>query len=125
MNVRVTPEGDAVCDHGTAVDVHCCNCHSGFLFDADACVCGEYGMDTRTGDIYNTLDEAKAAGVPDEHLVTGPRPALERLSAMIKEHGSFKSYPPNTGAHGTEHRYCGNSGCVDCADWQSWHPMQP
>lgn len=24
---------DAVCQHGTAVDVHCCNCHSGFIFD--------------------------------------------------------------------------------------------
>ena len=24
---------DAVCEHGTALDVHCCNCHSGFLFD--------------------------------------------------------------------------------------------
>lgn len=26
---------DAVCEHGTALDVHCCNCHSGFIFDAD------------------------------------------------------------------------------------------
>jgi len=25
--------GEVVCEHGTAVDVHCCNCHSGFLFD--------------------------------------------------------------------------------------------
>lgn len=24
---------DEVCEHGTALDVHCCNCHSGFLFD--------------------------------------------------------------------------------------------
>ncbi len=30
---------DPVCDHGTAVDVHCCNCHSGFLFDTDSCRC--------------------------------------------------------------------------------------
>jgi hypothetical protein len=22
-----------VCEHGTAMDVHCCNCHSGFVFD--------------------------------------------------------------------------------------------
>lgn len=29
---------DVVCEHGTAMDVHCCNCHSGFLFDAE-CVC--------------------------------------------------------------------------------------
>lgn len=78
-------------------------------------------MDDRNGQIYNTINEAKAAGVPDEHLVSGSREALERLSAMIKERGSFKNYPPNTGAHGTEHRYCGNVGCVDCADWQSPH----
>ncbi len=27
--------GDHVCKHGTALDVHCCNCHSGFIFDKD------------------------------------------------------------------------------------------
>lgn len=26
---------DLVCQHGTALDVHCCNCHSGFIFDKD------------------------------------------------------------------------------------------
>lgn len=24
---------DATCEHGTAWDVHCCHCHSGFIFD--------------------------------------------------------------------------------------------
>jgi co-chaperonin GroES (HSP10) len=40
------PEQPA-CEHGTALDVHCCNCHSGFLFDVDACVCSweEKGRD--------------------------------------------------------------------------------
>lgn len=28
-------ERDATCEHGTALDVHCCNCHSGFIFDAE------------------------------------------------------------------------------------------
>lgn len=28
-----------VCQHGTAIDVHCCNCHSGFLFSTDDCEC--------------------------------------------------------------------------------------
>ncbi len=27
--------GDYVCEHGTAMDVHCCNCHRGFIFDKD------------------------------------------------------------------------------------------
>lgn len=31
---------DLVCKHGVAMDVHCCGCHSGFLFDAATCVCG-------------------------------------------------------------------------------------
>jgi hypothetical protein len=75
-------------------------------------------MDDRTGQIYSTRSEAIAAGVPEEHLVTGPHKALQRLSAMIKERGSFKNFPSNTGAHGQERRYCGNPACVDCADWQ-------
>jgi hypothetical protein len=25
--------GDYVCEHGTAMDVHCCGCHSGFVFE--------------------------------------------------------------------------------------------
>jgi hypothetical protein len=29
------PPPDVVCSHGTAMDVHCCNCHSGFIFDID------------------------------------------------------------------------------------------
>jgi hypothetical protein len=33
--VRINEVGDAVCEHGTAMDVHCCNCHSGFIFDMD------------------------------------------------------------------------------------------
>ena len=30
---------EMVCEHGTAMDVHCCNCHGGFLFDSSQCVC--------------------------------------------------------------------------------------
>ena len=26
---------DHTCQHGTALDVHCCNCHSGFIFDRE------------------------------------------------------------------------------------------
>lgn len=28
-------EVEPTCEHGTALDVHCCNCHSGFIFDKD------------------------------------------------------------------------------------------
>lgn len=30
---------DLVCEHGVAMDVHCCGCHSGFLFDIQSCTC--------------------------------------------------------------------------------------
>lgn len=47
MDVTVDARGDHVCEHGTAVDVHCCGegglpypgCHSGFLFDLESCSC--------------------------------------------------------------------------------------
>lgn len=42
-------EPDTVCEHGTAWDVHCCGCHSGFLFDPSSCVCL---------DDYDEIDEA-------------------------------------------------------------------
>lgn len=29
----LTPTSLDRCEHGTAMDVHCCNCHSGFIFD--------------------------------------------------------------------------------------------
>jgi hypothetical protein len=35
MKVTVNGIGGHVCEHGTAVDVHCCNCHNGFVFDMD------------------------------------------------------------------------------------------
>ncbi len=53
-------------------------------------------MDTRNGDIYASVELAKAAGVPDEDLVTGSREAIEKLSAKIKkldQRGSFKNVP--------------------------------
>ena len=39
MVTHVNEWGDVVCEHGTAVDVHCCGCHSGFLFDRGLCRC--------------------------------------------------------------------------------------
>ena len=29
----MTTKLEGACQHGTAWDVHCCNCHSGFIFD--------------------------------------------------------------------------------------------
>lgn len=33
--------GEWACEHGTAMDVHCCGCHSGFLFDMESCFCDQ------------------------------------------------------------------------------------
>ncbi len=32
-------EVGVVCQHGTEIDVHCCGCHSGFLFFPENCRC--------------------------------------------------------------------------------------
>lgn len=32
---------DETCQHGLAWDMHCCDCHSGFLFFPEYCTCGE------------------------------------------------------------------------------------
>lgn len=39
LRVADRPLGDPGCEHGVAWDVHCCGCHSGFLFDSRKCVC--------------------------------------------------------------------------------------
>lgn len=51
-------------------------------------------MDTRTGQIYESHDLAKVAGVPDDRLVTGTRAALEDLrTRLVFTKGSFKAVP--------------------------------
>ena len=51
MKVTETEDGP-VCEHGTAVDVHCCNCHSGFLFNVEACVCRSQPCDLECGERF-------------------------------------------------------------------------
>lgn len=54
-------------------------------------------MDTRNGDIYASAELAKAAGVPDDKLVTGSPAAIDDLSKRLKaldQRGSFKNPEP-------------------------------
>lgn len=54
-------------------------------------------MDTRNGIIYDSVEEAKAAGVPDDRLVTGSPAAIADLSKRLKaldQRGSFKNVEP-------------------------------
>lgn len=53
-------------------------------------------MDTRNGDIYASAELARAAGVPDDSLVTGSEKAIKTLSERIRaldQRGSFKNLP--------------------------------
>jgi hypothetical protein len=52
--------GDWVCEHGTAMDVHCCNCHSGFQFNYTDCHCAsaETTGALPTDHIWMLLNEA-------------------------------------------------------------------
>ena len=45
LEPHINDVGDYVCEHGTAMDVHCCNCHSGFLFDINDCECAVGGRE--------------------------------------------------------------------------------
>jgi len=65
MIVTVNDVGDHVCRHGTAMDVHCCGCHSGFIFDRNH-VCpepggsdGEEAKDAEGNDQEGTQDRAE------------------------------------------------------------------
>lgn len=61
-HLKALAEEDEACQHGTALDVHCCNCHGGFLFDVDACVCVfDVGDGTMTE--LKELAEAASRGV--------------------------------------------------------------
>jgi len=51
-------------------------------------------MDSRTGERYQSVDEAIKAGVPrrDVVMVSGEEAAVRRVSAAVKE--MFKRLPP-------------------------------
>ena len=51
---------DAVCQHGTAMDVHCCHCHSGFIFDmAHECPSRTHELKTWLGNFVAVESGAK------------------------------------------------------------------
>jgi len=46
-------------------------------------------MDTRTGKIYDSYDEAIKAGVPEEFLITGTRRKLETIREQFIYQGKY------------------------------------
>ena len=40
-------------------------------------------MNPNTGQVYDSIDEAVAAGEKPEELVTGPEPAIRKLSKLV------------------------------------------
>jgi hypothetical protein len=67
---RLDAAGDWVCEHGTAMDVHCCNCHSGFQFNYTDCHCtsaettGALPTD-KIWELLNDADDHKTAWSED------------------------------------------------------------
>lgn len=80
---QLDDQGDHVCQHGVAMDVHCCNCHSGFLFDYQH-VCEPELPDGAVGDLLaygrEESDTALTKKDRDAHQFwQGWCSALERL----------------------------------------------
>jgi hypothetical protein len=78
--------GDMVCEHGTAADVHCCNCHSGFLFDIDSCECVLAAPSGPIGDLraYGEAEATNALKAKDRdqyQFWQGWNAALQRVPA--------------------------------------------
>lgn len=77
-----TPAPDEACEHGAAMDVHCCNCHSGYLCDTGTCVCN---FDERPADTLPGL--APLITMSDETFeivrrAAAPKWALDELDAQ-------------------------------------------
>lgn len=80
-------EPEPTCKHGAAWDVHCCGCHSGFLFDTSNCVCLN-----RPGDDFQVIgsgyesgfDAGYAKGFADGMDVSAGDPRVERIEAGFK-----------------------------------------
>lgn len=75
-------EPDHVCEHGTAMDVHCCHCHSGFIFDKDH-VCPERGPEPLTWEERARATARELAAMTaerDEACIALQRATDEKLS---------------------------------------------
>ena len=84
----VSPQPDVTCEHGTAMDVHCCHCHSGFIFDQQH----ECPPLPDTADTWRESIEG-ALGVesdPENHTATWAR----ELVLVIREHGNATPVSP-------------------------------
>lgn len=89
LQTHVDDVGDVVCEHGTAVDVHCCNCHSGFIFD-DQHTCEPELPDGAIGDLlaYGREESASALARKDRdsyQFWQGWNSALERAASVATE----------------------------------------
>jgi hypothetical protein len=120
-----SPEGqDVTCQHGVAMDVHCCNCHSGFLFDPESCVCGK-PYESLTMDLWAAIcdlpDRTSPEDDPDAAVVT-----LEELRLVVanvmEERADVRPHGLRTGqARGASDRPLSPSGKSDgdCARAQA------
>jgi hypothetical protein len=102
--------GPEACQHGTAMDVHCCHCHSGFIFDVEhECPpIGESAAEKPSARIDELmLWTMEAKGLPDSTVISvgywtdDPLAMLgQRFDAVIRTTlGDLrKQFPPVQGA---------------------------
>lgn len=61
-------EAEPTCEHGAALDVHCCNCHSGFIFDRHHECPDEEGEDYGDGEDGDESERCSECGAwPEEY----------------------------------------------------------
>lgn len=112
-DLRLSARSEPVCEHGTAIDVHCCNCHSGFLFDADSCVCEFSGRALfRVGDVVTVL---RAARLPDVEEPIGEG-AIERVTSS--KSGEVLYWVRGFPCARTEHMLRSTAPTEDTSDWR-------
>ena len=77
---------DVCCEHGVAMDVHCCGCHSGFLFNVNACSCIAIEIDRDWNVHGNDLEREIASSVIiDNSSAALPTAKRRHITSDLKE----------------------------------------
>ena len=110
---RPAPALDVVCEHGTAMDVHCCNCHSGFIFDTDH-ICPPADCDapaTDVADLLRRLDKWLERSWENEsysaNLVREARDRFAQIALLESYAAMGRRCETDNGTHCPEDVSCG------------------
>lgn len=106
MRITKDESGDHVCEHGTSVDVHCCNCHSGFLFEKDH-ICSDDESDDDGGypfDEEESDDESERCPECGAYFEEFHEPDCSQASREVEEWEDAQdcTHPSHPGCHKCE-----------------------